>query len=233
MPTIPADFAGVIKGKKSLSSMEEAVAVELARARAAADQVGACIQVNLSTLRELAKDHAFLFVDTAQLVLKATDDCRAVVTARIAEHKQAEEKRLEQERERIRAEEAARLEREQQAAARKAEDDRLEDERQQREHERQLAETDKPAATALSPNVVPLQRPAPTTAPATQPANLNLGAICERLGFTVSAEFVKRLGIEPAATDKSAKKFTEAQFQQLCDSLVAHIRTVAHQQQAA
>ena len=110
MPTIATDFPGVIKGLKSLDSMKDKVATELARCKIAANEVADRIQTNLNTLRELAKDHAFLFSDTAAIVLKAPDDLTMLVKGRITEHQQAEEKRLEAQRERIRAEEQAKAE---------------------------------------------------------------------------------------------------------------------------
>jgi predicted phage-related endonuclease len=93
-----ADFAGVMKGKKTISSLRDAVETELARAKIAANEIADRIQVNMNSLRELATDHAFLFADTAQIVLKANDDLVALVKLRIAEHKEAEVQRLERER---------------------------------------------------------------------------------------------------------------------------------------
>lgn len=116
MPTIRADFQGVIKGKKTVASLREAVNAELDRAKLEANAVADRIQINLTTLRDLAKDHAFLFADTAQIVMKANDDLTALVKSRIADHQQAEAKRLDAERERIRKEEAAKLEQQQGAA---------------------------------------------------------------------------------------------------------------------
>lgn len=112
LPAIVADFAGVMKGKKTIASLRDAVDTELARVKIASNEIADKIEINLNTLRELAKDHVFLFADTAQIVLKANDDLVALVKNRIAEHNQAEAKRMEAERERIRAEEVARLERE-------------------------------------------------------------------------------------------------------------------------
>jgi len=110
MPAAVADFAGAIKGKKNLASMRDAVAVALANAKIAASATADKIEGNLKSLRELAKDHAFLFADAAQLVMKDNADLVLLINARIAEHKAAEEKRLEAERERIRLEEVAKLE---------------------------------------------------------------------------------------------------------------------------
>lgn len=112
MPTITADFQGVIKGLKSLDSMKDKVATELARCKIEANEAADRIQANLATLRELASEHAFLFADTAQLVAKANDDLTSLVKSRIADHKAAEAAKEEATRERIRAEEQAKAEKE-------------------------------------------------------------------------------------------------------------------------
>lgn len=115
MPAVAADFAGAAKNKRTIASLRSAVSDELARAKIAASAVADGIQVNLNTLRELAKDHAFLFADAGAIVLKAPDDLTALVKLRIAEHQAAEQKRLDAEREKIRAEEAEKLARQQAA----------------------------------------------------------------------------------------------------------------------
>ena len=107
MPAITADFAGAMKGKKTIASLRDAVNTALAHAKIEANQVADRIQLNLNTLRDLGKDHGFLFADTAQIVQKQPDDLTALVKARIAEHREAEQKRLDAERERIRQEEEA------------------------------------------------------------------------------------------------------------------------------
>ena len=112
MPVIQADFAGVTSGLKSLASMEDKVAAELARAKIAANEIADLIQLNLNTLREIASQHAFLFADTAQLVLKPNDDLATLARARIAEHDAKEAARLYAVREKIRREEQERADRE-------------------------------------------------------------------------------------------------------------------------
>lgn len=113
MPVVPPDFAGVMKSKRTIASLRDAVNTELARFKIAANEVADRIDVNMKLLRENA-EHAFLFADEHVIVQKAPDDLAALVKLRIAEHKQAEEKRLEEERAKIRAEEQAKLEAEQQ-----------------------------------------------------------------------------------------------------------------------
>lgn len=115
LPTIAADFAGVMKGKKTVASLRDAVDTELAKAKINSNEVADKIQTNLNSLRELAAAHAFLFSDTPQIVMKANDDLVALIKMRIAEHAAAEEKRLEAERARIREEEQAKLKAEQDA----------------------------------------------------------------------------------------------------------------------
>ena len=111
-PYLPAQdmmrFGTCIKGLKSISSLRDAVSVEVANAKISASSEADRIEMNLKTLRELAADHAFLFHDAAQIVLKANDDLTALVKTRIADHKTEEERRLESERARIRQEEEAR-----------------------------------------------------------------------------------------------------------------------------
>lgn len=150
MPTIAADFAGAMKNKRTIASLQDAVDTELARAKIDASQTADGIRLNLESLRTLAIDHAFLFVDAQQLVMKANDDLVALIKVRISDHKQAEEQKAEAQREKIRQEERERLEQEQLAKT-AAE-----------------APVAKPAAEATPVTAVPTQpRPVAKAAPAT------------------------------------------------------------------
>lgn len=61
-----------------------------------------------------------------------------------------------------------------------------------------------------------------------QPATINLGDICGRLGFTVSGAFLgNMLHIHPAANDKRAQLYTETQFQTICRMLSDYVGAVA------
>lgn len=112
MPAVPADFAGAIKGKKTISSLRDSADSELARAKIAASQIGDSIRNNLASLDELAADYLFLFNDVQQLVMKANDDLVALIKVRISEHQKAEEQKAEAQREQIRQEELKRIENE-------------------------------------------------------------------------------------------------------------------------
>lgn len=136
MPQVPADFGGSIKGLKSVDSIRNAVSTELANAKIRANEIATRIQTNIGQID--AANAPMLFADMATLVLKQPDDLAAVIAQRLA----AEQQRKEAERERIRAEEAARLEREAaaRAAAEKAEADRVEREAEAARKVREAAE---------------------------------------------------------------------------------------------
>lgn len=119
MPTVPADFGGAVKGKRTVASLQDAVDTELARAKIDASSIADRIQANLTTLRELATAHAFLFADASVIVLKAPDDLTTLVKLRIAEHQTTEAEKEEAQREKIRKEEKDKLECEQAAAVTK------------------------------------------------------------------------------------------------------------------
>lgn len=82
-----------------------------------------------------------------------------------------------------------------------------------------------PADAGPAGNVVPMRAAAPLQAPATPPT-LKLGQIGERLGFSLTGDFLKNLGFEPAARDKSALLFHESSFVEICDALDDHITSV-------
>ena len=240
MPAIASDFAGAVKGKRTVDSLRDAVNTELARAKIAANEIADRIQINLGTLRELASAHAFLFADTAQIVLKAADDMTVLVKSRIAEHQAAELAKEEATRQRIQAEEqvkaqqeAAELAAKEAAAVRKIEQANMAPPQEIRAQA--AIETVAPAVEPAKPpvpvaaNVVPM-RAAPVAA--STPPSLKLGQIADRLGFTLTADFLKTLGFEPAATDRASKLYHEASFPHMCAALVQHIEVIQRQRAA-
>jgi putative phage-type endonuclease len=231
LPTIQTEFQTVVKGLKSIDSMRDKVATELARCKIEANAVADKIQINLGTLRELAKDHAFLFADTGTIVQKAPDDLNMLVKSRIAEHQAEVQRKEEAQRAAIRAEELAKIERE--TAARADAEKKVQD-----------------AITAAQAVVVPTPAPAQSVASAvtfaevvaimptpvakamTQSApTLKLGQIAERLGFSLSAEFLSNLGFD-ATTERNAKLFRESDFPMICMRLVSHIQAIQIKQAA-
>jgi len=86
MPTVSADFAGAMKGKRTVATLQDAVDLTLANAKIVADQAARTIETNLSSLAELAAEHMLLFADVAQLVQKEPDGFAAMVRVRISDH---------------------------------------------------------------------------------------------------------------------------------------------------
>lgn len=162
MPALPTDFSGVTKSKRTITSIQDAVNGELARAKIAASEVADRIELNLKSLRELAKDHAFLFSDTPQLVLKPNDDLVNLIKLRINEHEAAEKAKLEAQREQIRQEEEAKAKAEAEAKVRaemeaKAAQERAEADAKAKA-EREQAAAEKAAQQATQK---PVEQPAP------------------------------------------------------------------------
>ena len=171
----------------------------------------------------------------AELEVAAKLERDRVAELELAQRKAQEAAELEQRRAaQALADERAAFER-QQAAALAAEQQRAKDAQDAEDARRRaiwLAEESQKA-----PAPIPMQVAPATVAPASpvdEPATLKLGDICARLGFTLQAAFIAdTLGIVHSATDKAAKLYHEADFGRICDALIAHIRTVQHQQQAA
>lgn len=156
LPAIPVDFAGVMKNKRTIASLQDAVDSELARAKIEANAIAEKIEVNLKVLRELDAKYRGLFADAQQIITKEAEDFANLVTMRCREHDAAEEQRLEQERERIRQEEADRLERQQQEQERQRQQQAREQAQAQQPQAQQAPE---PAAAAPAADPEPVAEP--------------------------------------------------------------------------
>jgi len=66
----------------------------------------------------------------------------------------------------------------------------------------------------------------------TTPPTLTLGNISGRLGFSLSAEFMRTLGFEPKR-EKGAVLFHESDWPTICTSLIAHIAHARETQKQA
>lgn len=235
------DFAGAIKGLKTLVSIQDKIDTALANGKIAADQQAADLRTKLGWIDANAAEHRALLADMQQLVAKPFDDFTLAITARVEAHKKAEEARLEADRARIRAEEAARLEREhliraeQEAQASIAEASAadalpaplLDDMSKLAADARVEAVAEIDANTAI--NAAQRSAAAPT---------LRLGQINERLApIAMTADGLASLGFPHAATDKAAKLYHEHDFPRICAALVQHIHTAvqaaAHTSQPA
>ena len=241
---IPADFAGAIKGLKSIDSIKNAADTELANAKIRANELAEKVRANAKTIE--AAGHKHLFSDMAQLVMKATDDLAAVISSRIAEFDRQQAARLEAERARIQADERAKAERE---AAAKAEqereriraEERARADREAREKleadQRANQQPDTPAtAEARGSEIVPapaesVQLVQPQQLAADTGATVTLGQINARLSpISLSKDGIAQLGIEPCGRERASVLYRESDFAAICSALVMTIEIAHHQQ---
>lgn len=229
LPLPVANWGDAIKGLKSMASMQDRLDATLANAKIAADADARLVRENVARYhKQEAAAYSYLFMDLDQIVHKQPDDFDALLQARISAHKVIEarkaaeqqalnERRMEAERQRIRADILAEEDARTAAAVRAA--------------EAAAKAATVPVATVVAPQP-PQAAPAPAiqaAAPrADEPATLSLGAIAGRLGFNLTGDFLRdELRIAPAKTDKRAVLFTESQFAVICQRLQAHIGAVA------
>jgi hypothetical protein len=87
--------------------------------------------------------------------------------------------------------------------------------------------TDRDAPVNTSPSVGSMGAGQPADAVAIEVATLNAGAICKRLGFVLTVDFIiDELGVEPGLREKRATLWSEAGFRMICDRLAIHIAKV-------
>lgn len=207
MPTtLAAAIAEAMKGKRSFSSMQEAVDAVAANAKIDASQYADRIRANVAILAGHA-EHATLFADRVQLcATKAPEDLRNLVAARIAEHQQAEQARLDAEREKIREQEQAKA---QEAAA---------------------------AAQAVQVPQVPVAEEAPAQAAAAasapspsatqrQVVRIKLGQIVDLIApLKIDAEGLRQLGFEPVATERGSKLYDADQVDAMRAAMIRSLQ---------
>ena len=255
---VVADFPLAIKGLRSIASMQDALDTTLAGAKIAADAQARSMRANLFAFKAKAGGFEHLFADLSTLVHKPESDFCALIDARITTHKAAEAakeaKRQADEAERIaaaeqraREQEAARIAEQQrqqaaaeaaaqaQAAAALAQAAKVTEAQppqQVLKAEPATADaTDRGPAVNVSPRGGAMGAgQAATAAPVRdEPATLTLGMICERLQFTVRADFLADvLHIAPAKVEgKRPGTYTEGQFRAICHALRSHVGAMA------
>lgn len=234
---LPApDFAGAIKGKRTLSSMQDEVDTVLANAKIAANESARHIRAALACLTQETEGHKHLFPDFRDFIAKPIDDIRALVRGRIAEHQQREAQLQEAERERIRAEEQAKLQREQQEEAARIE-------REQRAAAPQPVEQI-PANVPVVGAAAPASAVTPVVAQVSAPpavvastARIKLGQINTAIApLSITADGLASLGFQPVATERSAKLYASDDLQAICivlGRIVAQAPAQLGQQEAA
>jgi len=231
-------FADAIKGLKSLDSMRDKVSTALANAKIEANAIADRIDAN----RKTAEDMSLMF-DFAQVCTKAPDDFAALYGMRKQQRADAEAKRLEAEREKIRREEEAKARAEAERVA-KLEREKIRAEEQAKAQAAQEAAREQFFATAearmqadaakraadLKAMAGALPEPAPQFAQpqADTGAKITLGQINQRLSpIALSVAGLTQLGIQPAGKDRAAVLYLESDVARICSVLIRHLTTVA------
>jgi putative phage-type endonuclease len=222
--TLQLNIGAAIKGMRSIQAMRDAVDAAVAGQKIEASQHADAVRANMAILAE-HPDHASLFADRVALcATKAPDDLRNLVSARIAEHRQREAAKVEAERERIRREEIARIEREQAAEAERA-------------AKESRSATPAPVATPAAAASVSAS-PAPTVKQyAMNPSNvvrIKLGDINARIApLTITADGLAQLGFQPVGTERSAKLYNLADLPIMCEHMRRCLASAASMKEAA
>ncbi len=216
------DFGAAIKGLHSLSSIDDRLTSTLLAGQSEANSIAGRIVNNLKTLDSVPA-YAHLFADRQDLAYKDPETLGLLMQKRV----DAEAARIDAERERIRAEEESKA---REAAERQAEAEReriRQEEAAKVQAQHVVAQAAAPAAPVPAPAApAPVfAAPAPAQSPveSSTPPSLKLGAIAERLGFNLSAEQLRAMGVEPAAKERSSVLYHEHQFPAICDAIVRRV----------
>jgi hypothetical protein len=228
------------------------VAAEAAEAQRIADAAAEAARIvaeraELEALRAAAAEHARLAkIESDRVAAEQAAEAKRLAdlaAAQFAEARQQQEvaaaaARAEQaERDRISAQVKAQLE--QQAAQLAADRKALDDERAADARAKVQAAAALEAAKNPQPvEPAPVEQQSLSAPPAlawpapgapTAPPSLRLGQIGERLGFSLSADFLRTLGFEAAARERAAYLYHEADFDNICRALIRHVVTVQNQ----
>lgn len=217
LPRMAGGFGEVIKGKKSLANMEDAVAVALTNAKHEANVLADRLEANRQHLVQDGTDWIALFADFSTVGAKAEEDFQILAAHRIGQHKQAEAQRLEAERERIRAEEAAKLQA--QAAINAA---------AATQKEAASAQQEPVSAAPAAETKVQSAQAAPEVAAKADGETLTLGQLNTLLTpIKVDAAGLAELGFEARKVEKStAKHYAASDLPAMVQAMIAHLQSV-------
>ncbi|HDS1139622.1 TPA: YqaJ viral recombinase family protein [Stenotrophomonas maltophilia] len=235
--TLIADIADAMKGKRSFASMQEAVDTVAANAKVDASQSAERIRANIRVMEMEVGTHAALFPDRVQLCsTKSAEDLRNLMAARISQHQQAEQARLDDERDKIRKEEEARAQKAAADAAATAAAEQAAQAAQAQAAAAAAQQHAEPVATAPAAAAAPV-RTAPTAvasaaAPTAAPrevVKIKLGDINARIApLSISADGLALLGFKPVNATGAAKLYDQAQFPAMCRAMIDGLQDAAN-----
>lgn len=206
------DFAGAMKGLRTIATLQNAADTELAAGKIMLDQLAAAIRARQAWFKEVAAQYLALFPDLQTIIQKADDDFKLVVNTRIDKQKADDEAKLEAERQRIAA-----------AAAAPAPTTAAEAVAQAKE----LTKADpQPMTLNLGRTKIELIASGPGITNAEVPT-LTLGEMSRRFGFVINGELLAVLGFPHHKTNAPGKLYHEADFKRICQAITNHVAEVA------
>lgn len=197
---VAAELGQVIKGKKTVASLNEAIDSAVANFKIAANQRADQVRASIHAFEMEVGDYGTLFPDRVTLCAsKAPEDLRNLIVMRIQQHKDAEQARQDKIDQAQRDADAA--------ATTKA-----------AEEPAPVAAAVAPAATTSAP-VQEIRRTAAPTAVAST-VKIKLGDLNARIApLTISADGLTQLGFPPAAKERGATLYREADFPAICQAM--------------
>ena len=216
----PNVIGDAIKGLKSLDSMRDKVSAALANAKIEANALADRIEANRKTVEDMS-----LLPDFTAVCTKAPDDFAALLSMRKQQRVDAEAKRLEAERARIRVEEEAKARREAERVA-AADHDRIRAEERAKALVEQRESAVEPARMreeSAAKHFV--ARAGGGSQHEDAGATITLGKINAMLSpVNMSAAGIAQLGIQSA--ERTAGLYKESDVPKICAALIEHLQRV-------
>ena len=210
------DFAGAIRGLKTLASIDNALAAALTDATATVNRMFYDAQNNLLWLEESEARNLPTFPDLAQLLTQPAEAFRAIVSGRLVQHREAAERMRQEAEAKARAEEEARA-----AAATAAAEAQAQAE--------QAAPEQAPAAPvqqeAAAPETAPVAPVAAPAQPQGKPVALkDINAAIAPISITQQG--MDWFGFRPVESKGRAVLYPAGTIAELCTSIERHMRAV-------
>lgn len=198
------NFAEASKGVKTIAGLHSKINDALAAGKADANSMALALRSKLGWYKLAADKFEFLFNDLQQIISKASDDFQLLVNTRIREHQEADQKRINEEAERLANEKLGQQSKQ------------VEQPAVQVQASTSPAVETRPAASAL-----PVANDVPDTG-----ATIKLGEIATLLGFSVTADFITSLGFSPSGRERSAVLYREVDLPNILEAIANHVHQV-------
>ena len=213
--SLPADLAAAVKGKRTVTTLKDAVDGVVTAAKISASQRADAVRANVVALAEASAGNESLFPDRVALCAsKSPEDLRNLAAARIRDHQQREAAKRDE------AERAAAVAALSAAAAIPALSPSPIQSASLGNDARAAAE---PPPLAVSPTAaVLLQRAGAAPTPAG--ARIKLGDINVAIApLSITADGLASLGFKSIGTDRAAKLYAASDFEAIRQKLIAQL----------